>query len=236
MSFVSFTNPYFCLQVSAELMNLYYKKVLKVRNSSLNLLFVQHVPYGHLVYTVAVRWETGPSVHMRVFLALARLLCLLMYLALTKNITLCIPIIFLGSFVLRLNTHSILVSVGNWQDGATAVCVWILGQMVSTVPRKHLYNCSTWQRIGPWNFFCPLEYWEHVLWLFSFDKYVSSVFILEVRKGRTFSGGHAAFCKYPANVICYKFICKHHNPHSWFIFCKKLDHLPDPFCTWMQVI
>jgi hypothetical protein len=78
---------------------------------------------------------------MRVFLALARLLCLLMYLALTKNITLCIPIIFLGSFVLRLNTHSILVSVGNWQDGATAVCVWILGQMVS---KQYLENiCIT---------------------------------------------------------------------------------------------
>jgi len=51
---------------------------------------------------------------------LARLVCLMKCLALAKIIAVYISL-----------THSVVVSVGNWQDGATAVCVWILGQMVS---------------------------------------------------------------------------------------------------------
>jgi len=46
---------------------------------------------------------------------------------------------------------------GNWQDGATAVCVWILGQMVSIQSpgeKNCTHNCSTSQCIGPGDFFC----------------------------------------------------------------------------------
>ena len=77
---------------------------------------------------------------------LARLVCLMKCLALAKIIAVYISL-----------THSVVVSVGNWQDGATAVCVWILGQMVSIQSpgeKNCTHNCSTSQCIGPGDFFC----------------------------------------------------------------------------------
>jgi hypothetical protein len=142
-------------------MNPYYKKVLKVRKSILHLLFVHlqyqlcDTPSWHLVYSSAVPWELGLSVVMMVYLA--RLVCLMKCLPLTKIIALYVPLTSFGCSVLRLNTDSVVVSVGNWQDGATAVCVWILGQMVSIQSpgeKNCTHNCSTSQSIGPGDFFC----------------------------------------------------------------------------------
>jgi len=46
---------------------------------------------------------------------------------------------------------------GNWQDGATAVCVWILGQ---TVSKQYPGKVSI---LGFFCLFCLLEHWGLVL-------------------------------------------------------------------------